>query len=192
MIGVHGSRGCPSARTLFAATMAENIASTRRAQAERDRAGGSEAGAREFIHALPEGLDTQHRRRRRRLSAGQAQRIALARTFLRMARCCPDEPTAHLDEARSSRSGGSRGLAQRTTLLIVHHPAIAEHADDVIRLDGGRAVQRGRSRAGARDAGADRERRLQRRRAGAGAAGGRAASLQVGAPASLASTVGWF
>jgi ABC-type multidrug transport system fused ATPase/permease subunit len=72
------------------------------------------------------------------LSAGQAQRIGLARVFLRDARLVVlDEPTAHLDtDTGAAIAAAIRRLAHdRTILLIAHSPALVMHADHVIVLD---------------------------------------------------------
>jgi thiol reductant ABC exporter CydD subunit len=132
----------PQRAQLFAGTVAENIrlGAPSAAPAEVERAAIS-AGALDFIERLPAGMDTRLGEDGRRLSAGQRQRIALARAFLRDAPLLVlDEPTANLDEHTAKRIGEAlRLLARgRTTLLIAHHPELAGLADHLLFLDGGR------------------------------------------------------
>ena len=100
------------------------------------------AGAEAVVAALPAGLDTPLGEGGRALSAGQAQRIALARAFVRAAPLTVlDEPTAHLDAAAAGHVLRSVSrLAQRSTVLvIVHRPELVSGAADrIIELDGGR------------------------------------------------------
>lgn len=101
------------------------------------------AGLEEFIAELPDGLDTQIGERGARLSGGQAQRLALARAFLKDAPLLIlDEPTSSLDPALESQLEASvRALTQnRTVLVIAHRLATIRQADQVIVLEAGKVV----------------------------------------------------
>ncbi len=132
----------PQRPALFAGTVAENIRlGAPDASDLRVRRAARAANALEFIEQLPEGMQTRLGDGGRRLSAGQAQRIALARAFLREAPLVVlDEPTAHLDEAGAAQVSEAieRLAAGRTMLLIVHRPSLALRADHILRLEGGR------------------------------------------------------
>jgi thiol reductant ABC exporter CydD subunit len=134
---------------LFEGSVASNIALGRPgAPAAAIEAAAAAAGAAEFIEALPQGYDTPLGERGARLSAGQRQRIAVARAFLRDAPLLLlDEPAAHLDSltARALLDALERLMAGRTVLLVTHN--LGTHgrgwtggATRVIRLDHGRLV----------------------------------------------------
>ncbi len=106
-------------------------------------AAAAAAGAAGFIAALPQGYDTPLGERGARLSAGQRQRIAVARAFLRDAPLLLlDEPAAHLDPitARQLLDAIERLMAGRTVLLVTHGQGWTGGAVRVIRLDEGQLV----------------------------------------------------
>ena len=114
----------------------------------RRRGGARGRGARRaptpFVAALPDGYETVVGEGGRPLSAGERQRIALARAFLRDAPLVIlDEPTANLDPESAELVGDAveRLRAGRTVLLIAHRPELAARADRVVRLRAGRIVE---------------------------------------------------
>ena len=134
----------PQHPALMSGSVAANIA-LGQAGASRDAiafAAGL-AGADGFIRALPHGYDTPLGERGLRLSAGQRQRIALARAFLRDAPLLLlDEPAAHLDPVTAGQILGAveRLMAGRTVILVSHGIRWPGGADRTLTLDGGRVV----------------------------------------------------
>ena len=102
------------------------------------------AGALEFVGRLPQGFETLVGDGGRPLSAGQLERLALARAFLRDAGLVIlDEPTANLDRASAElvEDAIDRMREGRTVLLVVHSPELARLADRVVSLRAGRLVE---------------------------------------------------
>ncbi|WP_033214786.1 ABC transporter ATP-binding protein [Kitasatospora phosalacinea] len=132
---------------LFSGTVAENIAvgkpDATRAEIE---AAARAIGAHAFIAALPDGYDTDVRKRGGRISAGQRQLVAFARALL------ADPAVLILDEATSSLDvPGEQAvqhamrtvLAGRTAVIIAHRLSTVEIADRVLVMDRGRVVEDG-------------------------------------------------
>ncbi|MFF9021632.1 thiol reductant ABC exporter subunit CydD [Streptomyces eurythermus] len=130
----------PQRPHLYAGTIAENVRLARPgADDGAVRRALRDAGAWEFVAALPDGIDTVLGEDGAGLSAGQRQRLALARAFL------ADRPVLLLDEPTAALDGVTEGdvvaavrrlAAGRTVLLVVHRPALLGVADRVVRLGG--------------------------------------------------------
>lgn len=132
---------------LFHATVAENI---RLGCAHAPLADVIEATrlarAHAFIQELPQGYDTVIGERGLNLSGGEAQRISLARAFLKNAPLLIlDEATSYLDA--ENQAGVLESIARlkqgRTVLIIAHRLSTVRDADQIIVMDGGRVVAEG-------------------------------------------------
>ena len=136
--------------TLLHATVEENIRYVRPgATTEEVKRAAESAGIARFVQGLPNGYGTIVGERGLAVSAGERQRIALARAFLaNPAVLVMDEPTAALDAiAQRQIIEGSRTVMQgRTTILITHRREVAMAADHVVVLDGARVVDQGAPR----------------------------------------------
>jgi subfamily B ATP-binding cassette protein MsbA len=133
---------------LFNDTVAANIAYGRQdgASPERIRDAAEKAHVLEFASRLPQGLDTRIGENGVRLSAGQRQRIAIARALIK------DTPILILDEATSALDSESERVVQlaidtlrqgRTALVIAHRLSTIETADRIVVLEAGRIAETG-------------------------------------------------
>jgi ATP-binding cassette subfamily B protein len=128
---------------LFNASIAENIAFAR-PDAKRGaiEAAARAAGLDEFIQRLPQGYDTKTGERGLAVSAGERQRIALARALLRRPSVLIlDEPTSALDERTEQvvALGLRAALPESTLIVITHRPALAAIADATITIEDAQA-----------------------------------------------------
>ena len=137
----------PQDSVLFNDTIGYNIAYGRAdADADAIREAARGAAILDFIERLPEGFDTEVGERGLKLSGGEKQRVAIARTLLK------DPPILLLDEATSALDSRTerdilrtlRDVAHgRTTLTIAHRLSTIAEADEILVLDEGRLAERG-------------------------------------------------
>ncbi|WP_109356400.1 ABC transporter ATP-binding protein/permease [Sphingorhabdus sp. EL138] len=141
----------PQDSVLFNDTIGYNIGYGREGatQAEIEEAARG-AALDGFIAKLPDGYDTQVGERGLKLSGGEKQRVAIARTLLK------NPPVLILDEATSALDSRTEDEIQatlakiserRTTLIIAHRLSTITHADEIIVLNEGRIAERGNHRA---------------------------------------------
>ena len=137
----------PQEPHLLSANISDNIRMARPDASDAEvKQAAHQAGAIDFIERLPQGWLTPIGVRGARLSGGEAQRLALARAFLKDAPfLILDEPGAGLDPESLEILG--RAITQliqgRTTLIIAHRLSTVRNADRVVVLDQGRVIETG-------------------------------------------------
>ncbi|NJC34789.1 ATP-binding cassette subfamily B protein [Sphingomonas jejuensis] len=137
----------PQDTVLFNDTIGFNIGYGREgAGPEEIEAAAKGAAIDEFIRALPDGYDAMVGERGLKLSGGEKQRVAIARTLLK------DPPVLILDEATSALDSRTEAAIQRTlgavaesrtSIVIAHRLSTIVDADQIIVLDAGRVAERG-------------------------------------------------
>lgn len=129
----------PQGNTLFSGTIRENIRQGNLEATEEDMLQALKmASAYDFVMELPQGLDTRIGERGHGLSEGQAQRIAIARAFVRKAPfLILDEATSALDEKTEIQVlKGLQQLSPRPTCLIItHRKSILAYCDREIKIE---------------------------------------------------------
>lgn len=136
---------------LFHTTIRENLLLAREHATQAELMHAIElAGLAELIDRLPEGLDTVIGEQGARLSGGEAQRVSIARAFLRNAPILVlDEPTSHTDPRleESLQASLDQLMQNRTTLVIAHRLKTIRNADTILVLHNGRIIQKGTHRS---------------------------------------------
>ncbi|MFO1069278.1 MAG: ABC transporter ATP-binding protein/permease [Geminicoccaceae bacterium] len=138
----------PQDTVLFNETIGYNIGFGRpdASQAEIEAAART-AELHDFVAGLPDGYDTLVGERGLKLSGGEKQRVAIARAILKRPRIVIlDEATSALDSATERRVQVAlrAACAGSTTLVVAHRLSTIVDADEIVVLDGGRIVERGR------------------------------------------------
>jgi ABC-type transport system involved in Fe-S cluster assembly fused permease/ATPase subunit len=137
----------PQDTVLFNDTIGYNIAYGRPGATEQEIAAAARAAQMsQFIEHLPDGYATQVGERGLKLSGGEKQRVAIARTLLKQPSMLVfDEATSALDsKTERALQEELTGLARnRTTLIIAHRLSTIVHADQILVMDHGRVVERG-------------------------------------------------
>jgi ATP-binding cassette, subfamily B, heavy metal transporter len=138
----------PQDTVLFNDTIAYNIRYGRPDASVEDVIMAAKAARiHDFITALPDGYETPVGERGLKLSGGEKQRVAIARTLLK------NPPVLIFDEATSALDSGNERAIQaeirlaarhKTSLVIAHRLSTVVHAHEIVVLDGGRVVERGR------------------------------------------------
>ena len=140
----------PQDTVLFNDTILYNIAYGRPGASRSDiEEAARRAHIHDFVVGLPDGYDTIVGERGLKLSGGEKQRVAIARVVLKAPQILVfDEATSALDTKteREIQKSLAEVAAERTTLVIAHRLSTVVDADEILVLDAGRIVERGRHR----------------------------------------------
>ena len=133
---------------LFHETIAENLRYAKNDATEDEmRVACESAQIWELIKSLPNGLDTMVGERGHRLSGGEKQRLAIARLLLKSPSVVIlDEATAHLDSENEAlvQAALQSALKGRTSIVIAHRLSTVRDADQILVLEKGQIVERGK------------------------------------------------
>ncbi|MEY4337888.1 MAG: hypothetical protein RL680_783 [Actinomycetota bacterium] len=133
---------------LFHETIAENLRYAKNDATEDEmRLACESAQIWELIKSLPNGLDTMVGERGHRLSGGEKQRLAIARLLLKSPSVVIlDEATAHLDSENEAlvQAALQSALKGRTSIVIAHRLSTVRDADQILVLEKGHIVERGK------------------------------------------------
>jgi len=133
---------------LFHETIAENLRYAKNDATEDEmRIACESAQIWDLIKSLPNGLDTMVGERGHRLSGGEKQRLAIARLLLKSpAVVILDEATAHLDSENEAlvQAALQSALKGRTSIVIAHRLSTVRDADQILVLEKGQIVERGK------------------------------------------------
>ncbi len=150
-LSLHRQLACVTQENfLFSGTVMENIRVGRPdATDDEVRAGARALDVLDLIEALPDGFQTTVGEKGARVSLGQRQIICFARAMIADPRILIlDEATSSVDTVTEARiqKALARLLAGRTSFVVAHRLSTIRHADQVLVLEGGRIIERGKHR----------------------------------------------
>ena len=144
---LQGVSWVPQHPYLFNATLRENLLLANRNASEDELMDAIEySRLSPFIHSLSQGLDTPIGEQGARISGGEAQRLSLARAFIKDSPVLVlDEPTSHTDPVLEKEllDAMQRLIRGKTAVIVAHRLSTIKNADHILVFDKGRIVQSG-------------------------------------------------